>query len=132
MVKQVAESGGHLAERKPGGKRRADLGEQLGDEPANVVADIAIGARRPMPAVRARTPNERPKAAAAGSSGRMARAPTEKPSLSTSAPTRDESAYGTPCEDATRRRSAWARYATMAMLTTIPPAFRRLGLWFSS
>ena len=38
-------------------------------EPANVVADMTIGATEPMPAVDARIPNAMPKLAEAGATG---------------------------------------------------------------
>jgi len=44
-------------------------------DPANVVADMTIGASQPNPALRARTPNETPKPPTAIASGRAARAP---------------------------------------------------------
>ena len=43
-------------------------------DPANVVADIAIGAQTPIPAVRARTPKETPKASTAMPIGTLRRA----------------------------------------------------------
>src|SRR5438874_6782121 len=45
-------------------------------DPANVVADIAIGAQTPIPAVRARTPKETPKAITAMPIGTLRRAPS--------------------------------------------------------
>jgi hypothetical protein len=45
-------------------------------EPAKVVADITTGATRPMPAARASTPNETPKARAATPIGAAARTPS--------------------------------------------------------
>src|SRR5207244_10503022 len=42
-------------------------------EPANVVADMTIGATTPKPAERARTPKERPKPKTASASGKIAR-----------------------------------------------------------
>ena len=47
-------------------------------EPANVVSDITIGAATPMPASRARTPNDAPKATTAIARGAAARAPAAK------------------------------------------------------
>jgi hypothetical protein len=46
------------------------------DEPANVVADMTIGASHPMPADRASSPNETPKPATAIASGATARTPS--------------------------------------------------------
>ena len=45
-------------------------------DPAKVVADITTGATRPMPADRARTPNDSPKAKAATPMGAAARTPS--------------------------------------------------------
>ena len=45
-------------------------------DPANVVADITIGASQPKPAARARTPNEIPNPATAIAKGPTARAPS--------------------------------------------------------
>jgi hypothetical protein len=45
-------------------------------EPAKVVTDITTGATRPMPAARARTPNDTPKTSAATPIGAAARAPS--------------------------------------------------------
>ena len=47
-------------------------------EPANVVADITIGASHPNPTARAITPNEIPNPATAIASGPTARAPSRK------------------------------------------------------
>jgi hypothetical protein len=44
-------------------------------DPANVVADMTMGASHPNPALRASTPNEIPKPPTAIASGRAARAP---------------------------------------------------------
>ena len=45
-------------------------------EPAKVVTDITTGATCPMPAARARTPNDTPKARAATPIGAAARTPS--------------------------------------------------------
>ena len=45
-------------------------------DPANVVTDITIGATTPIPAARARTPNEIPKPTTAIASGATARTPS--------------------------------------------------------
>ena len=44
-------------------------------EPANVVSDMTIGATTPMPASRARIPNETPMTSAANAIGATSRAP---------------------------------------------------------
>ena len=48
-------------------------------DPANVVSDITIGAATPMPASRARMPNEAPNASTATAIGATARAPSVTP-----------------------------------------------------
>jgi hypothetical protein len=60
-------------------RRRAAGVQERGDAtapPPNVVADMTIGAFVPMPAVRARTPNESAKAKDATPMGAIARAPS--------------------------------------------------------
>ncbi len=47
-------------------------------DPANVVADITIGASQPNPTARASTPNEIPNPTTATASGPTARAPSRK------------------------------------------------------
>ena len=50
-------------------------------EPANVVADITIGAAQPQPAARASRPKDTPNATTATASGAAARAPSRCPAL---------------------------------------------------
>ena len=45
-------------------------------DPANVVADMTMGATEPMPAARARTPNDSPNPATAMASGIVDRTPS--------------------------------------------------------
>src|SRR6185312_6455263 len=62
--------GGGIAPPEPSTEATANCAE-----PANVVSDMRIGGTMPIPASRARMPNEAPNAATASASGAAARMP---------------------------------------------------------